>query len=73
MSSEMIPVRCVNDIFIAQFWIAAVKFANDVVRFERANLLFDLNVRFGRQRCGPKILHNSRFLERIEILPTIGE
>ena len=34
MTSEMIPVRRVNDVFVAQFLIAAFEFADDIVRFE---------------------------------------
>jgi len=43
----MVPVRCVNNIFVPQFRVVAFEFADDIVRFEGANLLFDFDVRFG--------------------------
>ena len=54
----MVPVRGVNDVFVPQFWIVPFEFANDVVRFERANLLFDLNIYRGIQRDRPELFCN---------------
>src|SRR5207245_7272605 len=58
MTPEMVPVRGVNDVFVPQFWIVPFEFANDVVRFERANLLFDLNIYRGIQRDRPELFCN---------------
>ena len=46
MTPEMVPVRGVNDIFVAQFRIASLEFADHVVRFERAKLLLDVDIGF---------------------------
>ena len=72
MFAEMIPVRAEDDIFILQFRIASLEPANDVVRFERADLLFEVKAGLRVQRHGAKILANRRFLQRIKILPAIG-
>ena len=73
MTPEVVPVRGINNVFIPQFRIVPFEFADDIVRFERANLLFDLDVGFGSQRHRSKFFCDCRFLQRIEILTTIGE
>ena len=69
----MIPVRTEDDIFLLQFRIASIKPANHVVRFERANLLFEAKAGPRIQRHGAKIFANGRLLQRIEILPALGQ
>src|SRR6266480_8151896 len=73
MTPEMIPVGGVNNAFVLQFRIASFEFAYDVVRFELSNLLLDLDTSFGIQRHRPKIFRDGSFLERLEILPAIGD
>ena len=69
----MVPVRSVDDVFVPQFRIVAFEFADDIVRFERANLLLYLDGRCGFQRDRPESLCDRRLLQRIEILSAIGE
>ena len=67
----MVPVGGVDNVFVLQFRIASFEFAYDVVRFELANLLLDLDTSFGVQRDRPKIFGDGSFLEGLEILPAI--
>ena len=70
MTPEVVPVRRVNYIFVAQFRIASLEFTDHIVRLERAKLLFDVDLRFGFQRHGPELFRDCRFLQRIKILTT---
>ena len=72
MAPEMVPVRGVNDVFVPQFRIVPFEFADDVMRFKGANLLFDLDVGFGIQRHRPELFCDRRFFQRVKILPEIG-
>ena len=58
----MIPVGGVNNVFVLQFRIGSFEFAYDVVRFELANLLLDLDTSLGVQRHRPKIFRDGSFL-----------
>src|SRR5881396_1730391 len=69
MTPEMIPVGGVNNVFVLQFRIASFEFAYDVVRFELANLLLDLDISFGVQRDRPKIFRDSSFLSASKSCP----
>src|SRR5205823_14372867 len=71
--SEMVPVRCVDDVFILQFRIAPVEFADDVVRFKCAKLLFDVDVVFGIQCHRPELFCDRRLLQRVKILAARSE
>ena len=73
MTPEMVPVRSANDVFVPQFRIVTFEFADDIVRFERTNLLFNLDVGFGIQRHRPELFCYRRFLQRIKILAAIRE
>jgi len=66
-------VRGVNDEFVFQSGIGTFEFADHVVRFERAQRLFDVNVRFRVQRHRPEILSDCGPFQRVEILAAIGK
>ena len=67
ITPEMVPVRCVDDVFILQFRIAPVEFADDVVRFKCAKLLFDVDVVFGIQCHRPELFCDRRLLQRVHV------
>ena len=66
-------MRRVNDIFVAQFRIASLEFADDVVRFEGAKLLFDVDIRFCIEHRRPEFFCDRRLRQRIEILTASGQ
>ena len=73
IKSEVVPVRRVNDIFVAQLWIASLEFADDVVRFKGAKLLLDVDISLCIEHLRPELFCNRRLLQRVKILTASGQ
>src|SRR4029077_9232077 len=66
--AEVIVMRGVDDGLVAEFWIAAGEFRDDVAGFERANLARDRSAEFVSERDRLEIARRGGLRERIEII-----